>query len=162
MISACWAPRESYCWKKIKNILTNLSSIWSNASLKWHQNYNNQSFFWQNMMYFDPSSNTVNIFEPKFKIISRRQKKSRSKILYIKPITCYLVKKSEKPERCFKNKKFGWYVKHGRASPTRYGGVLCKKILYAITKIKHLFNMKASVLVNEQTQRKGKELLPKL
>lgn len=92
----------------------------------------------------------------------KKTKKSRSKILYIKPITCYLVKKSEKPERCFKNKKFGWYVKHGRASPTQYGGVLCKKILYAITKIKHLFNMKASVLVNEQTQRKGKELLPKL
>lgn len=66
----------------------------------------------------------------------KKTKKSRSKILYIKPITCYLVKKSEKPEQCFKNKKFGWYVKHGRASQTRYGGVLCKKILYAITKIK--------------------------
>lgn len=93
----------------------------------------------------------------------KKTKKSRSKILYIKPITCYLVKKSQKNlSDALKIKKFGWYVKHGRASQTRYGGVLCKKILYAITKIKHLFNMKASVLVNEQTQRKGKELLPKL
>lgn len=89
----------------------------------------------------------------------KKTKKSRSKILYIKPITCYLVKKSEKPERCFKNKKFGWYVKHGRASPTRNGGVLCKKILYAITKIK-TFVQHESIGASEWTNTKKGERTP--
>lgn len=41
-------------------------------------------------------------------------------------------------------------------------GCCVKRFCMQSPKSKHLFNMKASVLVNEQTQRKGKELLPKL
>lgn len=109
MISAYWAPRESYCWKKIKNILTNLSSIWSNASLKWHQNYNNQSFFLAKYDVFRSKQQYSKYLLTEIQNNIKKTKKSRSKILYIKPITCYLVKKSEKPERCFKNKKI-WVV----------------------------------------------------
>lgn len=95
--------------KKIKNILTNLSSIWSNASLKWHQNYNNQSFFLAKYDVFRSKQQYSKYLLTEIQNNIKKTKKSRSKILYIKPITCYLVKKSEKPERCFKNKKI-WVV----------------------------------------------------
>lgn len=70
------------------------------------------------------------------------------------------IKKSEKPERCFKNKI--WVVHDNMAEFLQLDtvGVQCKKILYAITKIKHLFNMKASVLVNEKHKERGKNSSP--
>lgn len=66
------------------------------------------------------------------------------------------IKKSEKPERCFKNKIWVGHDNMAEFLQLDTVGVQCKKILYAITKIKHLFNMKASVLVNEKHKERGR------
>lgn len=66
----------------------------------------------------------------KFKIISRRQKKiSRSKILYIKPITWCLVKRSKSKKNlsdALIKIKFGWYMM-AELLKLDTVGVQCKK-----------------------------------